>query len=431
MKKPRRPLSATLVSVAGARRLRARSDALSLSSDSPTPSITTLPSALPPSFRLLARPVGVTCGLDCASSPGTGTRMTDETLEQYIRQLLEAHRAPTVTISWQGGEPTLMGLEFFRRAVELGRRYARPDQTVVHAIQTSGSQVDAAWARFFAKNGFLVGISIDGPRELHDAYRRNKAGEPAFDVVMRGLDALREAEVDWNSLTTVNAANEDHAAEVYGFLRDECDCRFMQLIPVVERPCKNGVPFGYDVTQRSVSPEGWGQFLIDVFEEWVRHDVGQVFVQHFDAALANWFGEPSGFCVHSASCGTVLAMEASGDVYACEHFIEPDYLRGSIHERHLAELVSVEPQRWFGNGKQTALPQYCLECDVRFACHGGCVKDRIRHAPDGQPGLNYLCRGYKTFFHHIDEPMRRMCALLRERRPPAEIVAEYEARDQV
>jgi uncharacterized protein len=355
--------------------------------------------------------------------------MTDETLEQYIRQLLEAHRTPEVTIAWQGGEPTLMGLEFFRRAVELGKQYARPGQTVLHTIQTNGSKIDGDWARFFAENGFLVGISIDGPRELHDAYRHDKAGKPVFGKVMRGLDALREAGADWNSLTTVNAANEEHPLEVYRFLRDDCDCRFIQLIPIVERPCENGVPYGYDVTERSVSPEGWGQFLIAVFEEWVRRDVGQVFVQHFDVALANWYGEPSGLCVHSASCGTALAMEFNGDVYACDHFVEPDYLRGNIHERHLAELVSVQPQLWFGNGKQTALPQYCLDCDVRFACHGGCVKDRIRHTPDGQPGLNYLCPGYKAFFHHIDEPMKRMCALLRERRAPAEIIKEYAAAD--
>ena len=400
------------------------------------PALTRLPGALPPSFHLLAKPTGSACNLDCAYCfflakeglyPGVKPRMTDETLELYVRQLVEAHRTPEVTIAWQGGEPTLMGLEFFRKAVELGKQHARPGQTVLHTIQTNGTKINGDWARFFAENGFLVGLSIDGPRELHDAYRRDKAGRPVFDKVMRGLHALREHGVDWNALVTVNAANEAHPAEVYRFLRDDCGCEFLQLIPVVERPCENGVPYGYEVTERSVSPEGWGAFLIGVFDEWVRNDVGRVFVQHFDVALANWYGEPAGLCVHTASCGAALAMEFNGDVYACDHFVEPEYLRGNIHERHLAELVAADAQVRFGNGKQTALPECCRECDVRFACHGGCIKDRIRQAPDGQPGLNYLCPGYKAFFRHVDAPMKRMCALLREGRAPADIVAEYGA----
>jgi uncharacterized protein len=356
-------------------------------------------------------------------------RMTDETLELYIRQLLESHRGTEVTVAWQGGEPMLMGLEFFRRAVELGKKHARADQTVVHTIQTNGTKIDDQWARFFLENGFLVGLSIDGPRELHDAYRRDKGGKGSFDKVMRGLAALREYGVEWNALTTVHAANETHPVEVYEFLRDDCGAEFIQLIPIVERPCEDGMPYGYEVTERSVSPEGWGEFLIKVFDAWVRRDVGATYVQHFDVALANWYGVPAGVCVHSATCGWAPVMEFNGDVYACDHFVEPDYLRGNIHEQHLAELITVKPQLLFGNGKQTALPQYCLDCDVRFACHGGCIKDRIRTTPDGQPGLNYLCPGYKAFFHHIDAPMRRMCELLREERAPADIVAEYRARD--
>ena len=282
--------------------------------------------------------------------------MTDETQELYVRQLLESHRTPEVNIAWQGGEPTLMGLEFFRRAVELGKQYARPGQTVLHTIQTNGTKIDEQWARFFAENDFLVGLSIDGPRELHDAYRRDKAGKPTFDKVMRGLAALREHDVAWNALTTVNAANEAHPAEVYTFLRDDCGCEFVQFIPIVERPCVDGMPVGSEVTERSVSPQGWGDFLIGVFDEWVRRDVGQVFVQLFDVALANWYGEPSGLCVHTAACGTALAMEFNGDVYACDHFVEPDYLRGNIHDSHLAELVAMSAQTRFGTGKQKALP---------------------------------------------------------------------------
>ncbi len=395
--------------------------------------------APPPAFSLLAKPTGSVCNLDCAYCfflekerlyPGARSRMSDELLERYIRQLIEAHRAPEVSIAWQGGEPMLMGLEFFRRAVELARKYARPGMTVSHSIQTNGTKINGDWARFFKENGFLVGLSIDGPRELHDAYRRDKAGKPTFDKVMRGLGALREHGVDWNALTTVHAANAAHPGEVYRFLVDECGAQFIQFIPIVERPTEDGVPYGDTVTDRSVTADQWGAFLIGVFEEWVRRDVGEVYVQMFDVALANWYGEPAGLCVHSPTCGAALALEFNGDVYACDHFVEPAYLRGNISERHLAELVGSPDQQRFGQGKLDRLPQFCLDCDVRFACHGGCPKDRFittpaEASPPCEPGLNYLCPGFKAFFHHIDAPMRRMCELLRENRAPSEIVAEY------
>jgi uncharacterized protein len=390
----------------------------------------------PPAFHLLAKPTGSTCNLACDYCfflekeqlyPGQRARMSDELLERYIRQLIEAHRTPEVTMAWQGGEPMLMGLEFFRRAVELAKRHARPGMTVQHTIQTNGTKINGDWARFFGENGFLVGLSIDGPRELHDAYRRDKGGRPTFDKVMRGLAALREHGVEWNALTTVHAANQTHAAEVYRFLRDDCGCRFIQLIPIVERPSAAGVPYGDKVTDRSVTPVGWGSFLNCLFEDWVRRDVGEVYVQSFDVALANWYGEPSGVCVHSATCGTALAMEFNGDVYACDHFVEPTYLRGNIRQRQLGELVACADQARFGRDKLDTLPRYCLTCDVRFACHGGCPKDRFTRTPDGEPGLNYLCPGFKAFFHHIDAPIRRMCELLRQDRAPAAIMEEYAA----
>lgn len=392
-----------------------------------------VPSAAPSSFHLLAKPTGSVCNLDCAYCfflekealyPGVKPRMSDELLERYIRQLIEAHETPEVTVAWQGGEPMLMGLEFFRRAVELAQRLARPGMTVRHTIQTNGTKINGDWARFFVENGFLVGLSIDGPREIHDAYRRDKSGKPTFDRVMRGLGELQEHGVEWNALTTVHVANQDHAVEVYRFLRDDCACGFVQFIPIVERPTQDGVPYGAEVTDRSVTPQGWGSFLVGVFEEWVRRDVGEVYVQLFDVALANWYGEPSGLCVHSGTCGTALAMEFNGDVYACDHFVEPAYLRGNIGERHLAELVASPAQWRFGQDKRDTLPAFCLACDVRFACHGGCPKDRFVVSPDGEPGLNYLCPGYKAFFRHVDAPMRRMCQLLRQGRAPSEIVAE-------
>ncbi len=385
----------------------------------------------PAAFHLLAKPTGSACNLDCAYCffldkerlyPGLRARMSDVVLERYVRQLIEAHRTPQVTIAWQGGEPTLMGLEFFRRAAACAARYARPGMKLDHTIQTNGTRLNGDWAAFFKEHEVLVGLSIDGPRSLHDLYRRDKAGRPTFDRVMRGVAHLREQGVAWNALTAVHAGNADHPAEVYRFLRDDCGATFIQFIPIVERPSRDGVPFGDGVTERSVTARQWGRFLSGVFDEWVRRDVGHVYVQLFDVALANWYGEPPGLCVHSPTCGTALALEFNGDVYSCDHFVEPAHLLGNIGERHLGELANSERQRRFGQDKRDTLPAFCRDCDVLFACHGGCPKDRLITAPDGEPGLNHLCDGFKEFFAHADEPLRAMCALLRAGRAPAEIV---------
>ena len=355
--------------------------------------------------------------------------MTDELLETYIRQLIESNRTPEVMVAWQGGEPTLMGLDFFRRSIELERKYARPGRRITNTIQTNGTLLDDEWCAFLKENGFLVGISIDGPREMHDAYRVDKGGKPTFDRVMRGLGHLREHGIEWNALTTVHAANGEHGREVYRFLRDECGASFIQFIPIVERPATGGIPTGSEVTDRSITAEGYGRFLIDVFEEWVRRDIGEVYVQMFDVALANRCGVPLGLCVHSETCGLALALEHNGDLYSCDHFVEPEHLLGNIEESHMLELVASPRQLKFGLDKRDALPSYCLRCDVRFACRGGCPKDRFIRAPDGEAGLNYLCAGLKAFFHHVDEPMRMMGELLRETRAPAEIAHWYAAED--
>jgi len=410
------------------------------------------PHAAPPAFHLLAKPTGAVCNLDCSYCfflskemlyPGSRFRMADELLETYIRQLIEAHsRAPVVEVAWQGGEPTLMGLDFFRRSVELVDQYLPPGQRAEYTIQTNGTKLDAEWAEFLREHAFLVGISIDGPREIHDTFRVTKGGNGSFDQVMRGLGHLRAGGVEYNVLTTVHAANEGRGGEVYRFLRDNCGARFMQFIPVIERLQGGGengwsswrdrplyVQAGGEVAERSVSPEGYGRFLIDIFEDWVRHDVGDVYVQMFDTTLANFVGEPAGMCVHCETCGLALAMEHNGDVYSCDHFVEPDYLLGNINEHHLVDLVGSERQEQFGLDKRDTLPPYCLACDVRFACHGGCPKDRFAITPDGDPGLNYLCPGFKLFFHHVSEPMRLMAVLLAQDRAPSEIRQIYAARD--
>jgi uncharacterized protein len=406
-------------------------------------------------FHLLAKPTGAVCNLDCAYCfflskemlyPGSRFRMADEMLERYVTQLVEAHAGlPEVMVAWQGGEPTLMGVEFFRRSVELVDAALAPGQRAVYTIQTNATLLDEEWAAFFREHDFLVGVSIDGPRKLHDAYRVNKGGKGSFDEVMRGLGHLQEAGVEWNALTTVHAANGDHGREVYAFLRDGCGARFVQFIPIIERVAEAGpdgeVPWsswrdrplytqqGGVVTNRSVGAEQYGRFLVDVFEEWVRRDIGSVYVQLFDVTLANWVGVPPGLCVHSETCGRALALEHTGDLYACDHFVEPRYLLGNIAEHRMLDLVESEQQVRFGLDKRDTLPRFCVECDVRFACHGGCPKDRFVETPDGEPGLNYLCPGFKLFFHHVTEPMETMAGLLRQDRAPSEIMTAYATAD--
>jgi uncharacterized protein len=387
----------------------------------------------------LAKPAGAICNLDCTYCfflskeelyPGSSFRMGDDLLSEYLRQLLQSHRTPEVTVAWQGGEPTLMGLDFFRRAMSLVEQLRRPEQTIEHTIQTNCTLIDDEWASFLAEHDFLVGVSVDGPREMHDAYRVDKGGKPTFDRVMRGLDRLKAHGVRWNALTTVHRANEAHPLGVYRFLRDELGAEHIQFIPIVERPTQVGVPVGDTVTDRSVSPAGYGKFLIDVFEDWVRHDVGRVFVQMFDSTLASFVGVPGSLCVHSETCGTALALEHNGDLYSCDHFVDPEHFLGNIGSRHMLELVASPQQKAFGDAKRDSLPAYCRACDVRFACHGGCPKDRFTTTPDGEPGLHYLCSSYQLFFRHVDRPMRVMTAAVRSGGYADEVMDWYRRRDQ-
>lgn len=383
-------------------------------------------------FHVLLKPRGAICNLDCrycfflkkeALYPGSRFRMTDSLLEDYIRQHIAAHNVPEVVFAWQGGEPTLMGIDFFRRAVELQERHRKPGTRIVNTLQTNGTTLNREWCRFFRAHDFLLGISLDGPRALHDAYRVDKGGSPTFDRVMAGLALVREHGVDFNILSTVHAANGGHGLEVYRFLRDEAGASFLQFIPIVERDNATGFQEGERVTERSVTGARYGRFLIEIFDEWVRRDVGRVFVQIFDVALGVWLGVPSSLCVFAETCGRALALEHNGDLYSCDHFVEPAHRLGNVTQTPLADLVASPRQRRFGLDKRDTLPRMCRACEVRFLCNGGCPKDRILTTPDGEPGLNYLCEGYKAFFTHIGPAMRIMAGLIRSRRSPAEIMA--------
>jgi len=396
---------------------------------------------IPPRIHVLAKPAGATCNLNCAYCfflhkdqlyPGGHFRMSHAVLEHYIRQLIESHRANTVTVAWQGGEPTLMGLDFYRRAIEFQNRYKRSGMIFENTIQTNGTLLNDEWCDFFRRHGFLVGISIDGPPELHDVYRVDKNGGPTFDRVMRGLRLLQKHGVEYNILTAANRLNADHPMEVYRFLRDEAGAAWMQFIPAIERLNEEGVSLyqeGTTVSERSVKPEQFGNFLCAIFDEWVQNDVGRLFVQTFEATVRNWLGLPSsGMCVFDAACGHGLALEHNGDLYSCDHFVEPGHLLGNICQQHMIELASSDRQRKFGRDKLETLPRYCRECEVGFACKGECPKNRFLTSPDGEQGLNYLCAGYRAFFQHVDRPMKIIAGLLR-RGHPAEQVMQILAED--
>ena len=417
-----------------------------------------MPDRGPPGFHLLAKPSGSTCNIDCtycfflskeALYPNDKSRMSASTLEAYIRQLLESHRVPDVTVAWQGGEPTLMKLEFFQHAVELVEKYRRPEQTVKHTFQTNGLLLDDDWCRFFKQHDFLVGLSVDGPRELHDTYRLDRRGKGTFDLVMKGWQALRKHEVDFNILCTVNAANQHHGRAVYRFFRDELGAKWVQFIPIVERATEQTISIankgwsevpgqkrllytqtGSLVTERTVGPEQYGSFLIDVFEEWVRRDVGQVYVQLFDVTLEAFFGRHM-LCIHAPTCGYGPALEHNGDLYSCDHFVEPKHLLGNIHKTHMLTMVASPEQRKFGQDKRDSLTRQCQDCKVRNWCNGGCPKDRFVLSKDGEPGQNYLCAGLEKFFMHTGPTFNVMAQLYKQGHPPAEVmnsVATLDAR---
>jgi uncharacterized protein len=352
--------------------------------------------------------------------------MSDEVLENYIRQLIESHHADKVTVAWQGGEPTLMGVDFYRRAIDLQEKYRKPSMTFENTLQTNGTLLNDEWCEFFRENNFLVGISIDGSRELHDAHRVDRKGMPTFDRVMKGLHLLRKHGVEFNVLVTVNRLNANYPIETYRFLRDEAGANWMQFIPATERLSEGVVGpshQGSAVSDRTVEAKQWGNFLIAIFDEWIAHDVGKIFVQTFEAAVRSWLGMgSSGMCVFDPVCGHGLALEHNGDLYSCDHFVDPEHLLGNILQKHMMSLAGSEQQTKFGQDKLGLLPRACLECEVFFACHGECPRNRFLMTKDGERGLNYLCAGYKAFFQHIDRPLQIMTQLIRGGFPAAQVM---------
>lgn len=401
-----------------------------------------------PPFHVLSKPIGPICNLDCKYCfylekevlyPDTSRwAMPADVLESYIRQYIHQQNTDMIHFAWQGGEPTLLGVDYFRNVIALQAKYAN-GKRIENAFQTNGVLLNDEWANFFAENNFLVGISIDGPGELHDAYRVDKGGQPTFDRVMRGVSFLKKHSVAFNTLTTVHRKNSRHPLDVYRFLK-ESGSGYMQFIPIVERISTHTTQDGMvlvspsfsdraRVSDWSVEPVQFGRFLTTIFDEWVRNDVGKTFVQLFDVSLEMWLGMDASLCIFRKTCGSALAVEHNGDLYSCDHFVYPENRLGNIMHQALGEMVESPQQIQFGHAKNDTLPKYCQQCEVRFACNGECPKHRFATTPDGEAGLNYLCAGYKKFFTHIDPYMKFMAEQLRRQRAPANVMEWVRLRD--
>ena len=397
----------------------------------------------PKLFHAMAKPIGSTCNLDCtycyylskeklAQGPGTG-RMTDETLEAFIQQYIVGTTGDEVVFSWQGGEPTLLGLDFFRKVIVFQKKHTKPGQRIENDLQTNGTLLDDEWCSFLKEHRFLVGLSIDGPKEIHDHYRVTKGGKPTFDLVFAAAQRLQRHGVPFNTLTCVHRFNGRKPLDVYRFLRQELGSTYIQFIPIVEHkhfervaPQKwndaelprDGEPAARPgnpnsiVTDWSVDPDDWGYFLTKVFDRWLRDDIGKVMVNHFETLVAQHLGFPSQMCVYTENCGTGVAVENDGSVYSCDHYVYPEYRLGNVKTGRLDEMVFSGEQIKFGQSKSASLPQYCRQCAFLKDCWGECPKNRFIRTPDGEPGLNYLCRGFKTFFAHALPEVERIAATL-------------------
>ena len=387
---------------------------------------------------VMAKPIGSACNLACDycyyleksklhSSPSQ--KMSDETLELFIREYIHSQTTMEVLFTWHGGEPLLQPISFYERVLELQQRYAG-GRKIANAIQTNGTLLTDEWCEFLRRNNFLVGISIDGPQHLHDNLRHSHTGEGTFKDVMRGLRLLAKHDIEWNAMATVNSANVKHPMEFYRFFRDELECQFLQFTPVVERIFShaNGTLLAHageqccELMPHSVKPEEWGEFLCRIFDEWVQNDVGKMFIQLFDSTLANWVGHPPGVCTMSKYCGHAAIIEHNGDVYSCDHFVFPEYRLGNLHETSLSDMMYGTKQSRFGVAKHNSLPQQCLSCEYEFACHGECPRNRFCTSESGESGLNYLCKGYRHYFEHVSPYMDYMRKMLQSSQAPAKVM---------
>ncbi len=394
---------------------------------------------IPVSFNLMAKPVGALCNLDCNYCFYRGKMcmyedspfmMKEDVLEEHVKQYINSQASPVVVFSWQGGEPTLAGPAFYEQALYYQKKYAG-NKKIENTIQTNGTLLDESWCRFLKRHRFRVGISIDGPREIHDYHRRGAGQTSTWEKVMRGINLLRDYSVPFNTVSAITRHSARYPDEIYHFLKD-LGSAYHQYAPVVERYLKHKttiepelsppeIRIGAELTTWSVTPEQYGEFLVSIFNEWVRNDVGKVFVQMFETTLANWLGEDPGLCLFRKYCGNALMMEQNGDVYACDHFVFPDYLRGNIMENPLLELTLSEEQIHFGFNKHNALPSMCRSCEYLSACRGECPKNRIRTTPEGEYGLNYLCPGFKHYFGHVSPFMDHMAGQIRQGKSPLSV----------
>lgn len=387
---------------------------------------------------VLAKPVGASCNLRCKycyylekshlyrNAPARV--MSDELLERFVQEYIQAQTMSQVLFTWHGGEPLMRPLSFYKKAVALQEKYAFGRQ-IDNTIQTNGTLLTDEWCEFFKEHNWLVGISIDGPQEFHDEYRRTASDKPSWRKVMRGIRLLRKHGVEWNAMAVVNDFNAGYPLEFYHFFK-EMGAKYIQFAPVVERMAAHSdgrhlatlVDQECPVADFSVSPAQWGDFLCAIFDEWVRHDVGQTYVEIFDCTLANWVGERPGICVYAKECGHAGVMEFNGDVYSCDHFVFPEYKLGNIRDRTLVEMLYGEQQRQFSCLKHASLPKQCKECEWEFACHGECPKNRFVNDRYGNPGLNYLCSGYRHFYEHVAPYMDFMKKEFMNQRPPANVM---------
>ena len=364
--------------------------------------------------------------------------MSDEMLEQFTREYIEAQTMPQVLFTWHGGEPLMRSIDFYKKALALQKKYAHGKQ-IDNVIQTNGTLLTDEWCEFFAQNHWLVGISIDGPQEYHDHYRVTPAGKPSWEKVMQGISLLKKHRVEWNAMAVVNAYNAEHPLEFYHFFRDN-GCQYLQFTPIVERLTEHedGRTLASLADDReipladaSVTPQQWGNFLCTIFDDWVHHDVGKTFVEIFDCTLANWMGVLPGICAYSKECGHAGVMEHNGDVYSCDHFVFPEYKLGNIREQSLIDMLYGEKQQAFSRLKHTSLPRQCKECDMEFACHGECPKNRFEKDKYGEPGLNYLCQGYYQYYSHVAPYMDFMKRELLAERPPSNIMKVLNCNSQI